>query len=76
MTLTDAQVVAIRVSGLTDRHWERKLRIPSATIRRARIGETYTHVPTPPDATPRRGSGRWPGPYAKPAKLTRGNFNV
>jgi hypothetical protein len=58
MSLTDAQVTAIRTTGLADTEWERSLRIPAKHIRRARIGQTYTHVPTPPDLIPRRGSGR------------------
>ena len=57
MSLTPDQVHQIRTTGLTDTEWERRLRIPAQTIRRARKGKTYTHVPTPPDLIPRRGSG-------------------
>lgn len=57
MSLTDALVTSIRTCGYTDAYWERKLRIPAATIRRARIGETYTHVQTAPDTTPRDATG-------------------
>lgn len=57
MSLTDAQVSAIRTSGLTDRSWSEKLRKSRSIIRRARIGATYTHVATPPDTAPRDQTG-------------------
>jgi hypothetical protein len=57
MSLTDAQVTAIRTSGLTDRWWSDKLRIRVATVRMARRGETHKNHPTPPDIAPRDQTG-------------------
>lgn len=57
MSLTDAQVTAIRTAGLTDTEWERRLRVSVKTVRRARTGTTYPHIPTPPDLIPRCGTG-------------------
>jgi len=55
--LSDAQVTAIRTSGLTDSWWSRTLRISLQTVRDARQGIRYRHVPTPPDIAPRDGTG-------------------
>jgi len=57
MSLPDSTVVAIRTAGLTDAYWGRRLRVDDKTIREARIGLTYRHVPTPPDTAPREGTG-------------------
>lgn len=74
MILTPEQVTAIRTSGFTDTEWERRLRVDVKTIRAARVGRTYSHVPTPPDTAPRDGTGRRThgGPVrAKPARVRR-----
>ena len=55
--LTDAQVTAIRTSSLTDVYWSTRLRVSPKTVRHARLGLTYPHVPTPPDRAPRDGTG-------------------
>jgi hypothetical protein len=55
--LTSAQVHQIRTTGLTDRWWADKLRVRNATVRRARVGETYLEHPTPPDIAPRDQTG-------------------
>ena len=57
MRLTPAEVTAIRTSGLTDTHWAQRLRTTVKTVRHARIGATYRHIPTPPDLILRQGSG-------------------
>ena len=75
MILTDAQVTAIRTSGLTDNHWAREFRTTPGTIRRARTGVTYTHLQIPPDTAPRMGTGCGQKPLAKPAREFRGYFN-
>ena len=80
--LTDAQVTAIRTSGLTDAWWGRRLRLDDNTIRNARTGSTYRHVSTPPDNTPREGTGtthamRSGLPVkARMARARRSYFNV
>jgi hypothetical protein len=58
-TLTDDLVTRIRTEGRPDTYWERLLRLSTQTIRNARIGETYRHVPTPPDTKPRVKTGNW-----------------
>ncbi len=70
--LTPAQVQQIRTAGLTDTHWARVLRMSVQTIRRARIGDTYRDVPTPPDTTPRDGNGRGQKPAA--SRRTRWSY--
>lgn len=55
--LTDDQVHQIRTAGLTDRYWADKLRVPNATVRRARRGETHIDHPTAPDIAPRDQTG-------------------
>lgn len=55
--LTAAQVHLIRTSGYTDSYWGRRLRLSDDTIRRARMGIAYRHVPTPADTQPREGTG-------------------
>ena len=75
--LTDAQVTAIRTSGLTDAWWSDKLRMRRQSIRAARQGLSYKHVITPPDTAPREGTGctrdiRAGVPQkARPARLRR-----
>ncbi len=74
MSLTDAQVSAIRTSGYTDSWWADKLCKPPKHIRFARIGRTYRHVLTPPDTAPRDGTGRRTNSdpvRAKPQRLRR-----
>jgi hypothetical protein len=75
MSLTDAQVTAIRTERLTDNHWARKLRTTNGTIRRARTGVTYRHVPTPPDTAPREGGMPHWQIKAKPARVRRSYFD-
>lgn len=55
--LTDAQVTAIRTSGLTDSWWSQKLRISLKTVRDARQGIRYRHVSVMPDDAPRDPTG-------------------
>jgi hypothetical protein len=73
--LTDALVTNIRTSRYTDSHWARVLRLHPHTIRNARVGLTYSHVLTPPDAAPRDGNGRGQKPQAQPARVRRVYFD-
>jgi hypothetical protein len=65
MMLTYTNVQAIRLFGLTDVYWSRRLNVRASTIRKARVGETFKDHPTPPDRTPRLGDGRYAGKKAK-----------
>lgn len=55
--LTDAQVTAIRTTGMIDRYWADKLRVGTTTVFRARRGETHKDHATPPDVALRDQTG-------------------
>ena len=58
MYLTPKEVHRIRTSGLTDAAMSRELRVPVATVWKARTGVTHRAHRTPPDRRPRWGGGR------------------
>lgn len=58
MSLTFDAVHRIRTSGLSDAHFARLYRVTRQTVRSARIGETFTDNPTPPDLRERDARGR------------------
>lgn len=51
--LTREDVHRIRISGLSDAHWERELGVSRTAINKARLGVTWQTHPTPPDTEPR-----------------------
>lgn len=57
MKLTEQQVRQIRTSGYTDSYWGRRLRVDDNTVRSARMGLSYRHIPTPSDTAAREGTG-------------------
>ena len=57
--LTDVVVTEIRQSKIPDMVWSRRLGISDETIRLARAGKTWRHVPTPPRLNIRMDSVRY-----------------
>lgn len=56
--LTYDDVHLIRISGLSDGHWERTLGVSRTTVNKARLGATWPTHPTPPDTAERVTSQR------------------
>jgi hypothetical protein len=56
--LAAAKVHLIRTASGTDSHFARLYRVTAATIRDARVGDTWPHHPSPPDNAPRSSWGR------------------
>lgn len=71
--LTDEQVILTRTARLTDTHWARLWKVTTTTVRFARIGHTYRHIPIPVDRSPRQGGGKLHrlNPKAVPARIRR-----
>lgn len=63
-SLDSDKVHNVRTSGLTDSHLARQNGVSVATIRDARVGNTWRDHPTPPDTAPREGGGRKAGAQA------------
>lgn len=59
------KVHQVRTSGFTDSHLARQNGVSVATIRDARVGNTWRDHPTPPDTAPREGGGRKAGAQAR-----------
>lgn len=68
LKLTEDLVKQIRIAGLTDTEWSRRLNVSVKTIRNARVGNTWPRVATSFDNLTREGNGRGQNPIAKPAR--------
>ena len=66
--LTADLVRQIRIDGLADTEWARRLDVPVKTVRNARVGSTWSRITTPPDIRLRNGDGRGQNPIAKLAR--------